>query len=166
MRNSYLESYYNILSKIQQDRLLEILKKQYDEAGETPDDAVLKIGGEGQPPWRGAQGHPPGDLLIKVIEKPHDFFERQESDLFCKIPISYTKLVFGTSIKVPTLEEEVDLKIPKLTGSGVQFELEGRGLPEIYGRHVGDIVVEVELKMPKRLSKKHRSVLKQLEKVE
>jgi len=128
--------------------------------------AVLKIGGEGQLPGRGAKGMPPGDLLITITEKPHDFFERSESDLLCEVSVPYTKLVFGTGIKVQTLEEEIDLKIPKHTKSGTKFKLAGRGLPELYGQHIGDIIVEVSLEMPSKLSKKHRSLLKQLEKVE
>ena len=128
--------------------------------------AVLKVGGEGQLPGRGSKGMPPGDLLVRVFEKEHEIFERRECDLLCEIPVKYTKLVFGTKVKITTLEEDVELEIPKFTKSGTPFKLEGRGLPELYGRHVGDIIVIITLDMPEKLSKRHKSLLKQLGKVE
>jgi molecular chaperone DnaJ len=90
-----------------------------------------------------------GDLYVVIKVKDHEFFVREGNDLWCKIPMPFTKLVFGDTVKVPTLSDVVEVKIPANTSPGTKLRLRGRGLPDIsFPGRMGDIIVVVELDMP------------------
>lgn len=122
------------------------------------------------------QGHPcadgiSGNLYIVVNVKPHELFDRlPNGNILCKVPVSYTQLVFGCDMEVPTLEGKVNFQIPEGTQSGVKFRLKGLGLPVfnngggIY--NTGDELIQVDLEVPKELSDEHRSILEKLAAIE
>jgi molecular chaperone DnaJ len=119
----------------------------------------LKLRGEGEP---GSGGGPAGDLYVQVSVKPHPIFERQESELICEVPIAYTSAVLGDEIEVPTLEGKIKLKIPAGTTSGKIFRLKNRGIQVIGSNQRGDQHVRVLIKVPRKVSDKHKRVLKEL----
>jgi len=123
----------------------------------------LKLRGEGEP---GSVGGPNGDLYVQISVKPHPIFERQESELICEVPISYTTAALGDEIEVPTLEGRVKMKIPAGTVSGKIFRLKNRGVQVVGSNSRGDQHVRVVIKVPKKISEKHKKMLHELRQVE
>lgn len=108
----------------------------------------------------GHRGGPSGDLYVFLSVKPHEIFERHDSDLYCVIPIKFTLAALGGSIEVPTLFGKGNLKIPAGTQSGTKFRLRGKGMPSLRGGQ-GDQIVQVEIEVPKDLSGKQRRKLEE-----
>lgn len=119
----------------------------------------LRVSGEGEV---GLQGGPPGDLYVVLYVQEHPFFEREEHDLFCKVPISFPQASLGAKIKVPTLEGHETLQIPEGTQSGSRFRIRGKGVPHVNGRGRGDLYVSVNVVTPTRLTREQRRLLEQL----
>jgi molecular chaperone DnaJ len=119
----------------------------------------LRLANEGQP---GANGGPNGDLFVFIKVKAHAFFERQESDLHCTIPLNIGQAALGADIDVPTLEGAQKLKIPEGTQNGAQFKLRHQGVPILNGNGRGDLYVHVDVKVPTRLSREQRKLFEQL----
>ena len=123
------------------------------------DGTRLRMRGKGEPALRGRGEN--GDLFIELEIEQHDWFERSGADLIMSLPLQYTDLVLGTTIKLPHIDgSELKINVPKMTNSGETIEIRGKGLPRIRGSGRGDVVVLVKLEMPKKVSK---SELKQLE---
>jgi molecular chaperone DnaJ len=119
------------------------------------DGATVRAKGKGAPGPRGGQ---PGDLLIQVKVRPHDQFGRKGDHLTSRAVIGFPDAALGTQIEVPTLDEPVRVKIPAGTQPGTQFRVKGRGVPRKGGRR-GDLIVTVDVEVPKRLSRKARKAL-------
>uniref|UniRef100_A0A7C2FQS2 Chaperone protein DnaJ n=1 Tax=Thermus islandicus TaxID=540988 RepID=A0A7C2FQS2_9DEIN len=100
----------------------------------------------------------PGDLYVRLRVKPHPYLERQGADLVYRLQIGLAQAALGTRVEVPGLSGPIPLDIPPGTGHGEVFELPGEGLPHPGGR--GALRVEVELSVPKRLSKRARELLR------
>ena len=118
----------------------------------------LRLRGEGE---AGTQGGPPGDLYIEVEVAPHPLFARQGKNLHYRAPLSFVEAALGTEIKVPTLSSESRLAIPPGTQPGATFRLPGEGLPGLKGHSRGDLVVEVQLQTPTRLTPSQEKLLKE-----
>jgi molecular chaperone DnaJ len=123
------------------------------------DGTRLRLANEGQP---GANGGPNGDLFVFLKVKPHAFFERNENDLHCTIPLNIGQAALGADIDVPTLEGSQKLKIPEGTQNGTKFKLRHQGVPNINGGGRGDLYVHVDVKVPTRLSREQRKLFEQL----
>jgi molecular chaperone DnaJ len=123
----------------------------------------LRISGEGNVGLRGA---PAGDLYVVIRVRPHEFFERHEGDIYCRVPVTFTQAALGTEVEVPTLNGEFKLRIPSGTQTGKTFKLRGRGIPHVYGYGRGDEYVEIVVETPTRLGKKQKELLQQLAEVE
>lgn len=119
----------------------------------------LRLTNEGEP---GMNGGPPGDLYVVLKVKEHPFFDRQEYDLHCTIPINIAQAALGAEIEVPTLEGPQRLKIPEGVAAGAQFRLRQKGVPHVNGRGHGDIVVHIEVNTPTRLTREQKKLLEQL----
>ncbi|RMD88158.1 MAG: molecular chaperone DnaJ [Candidatus Dadabacteria bacterium] len=119
----------------------------------------LKLRGEGD---SGEHGGPPGDLYVQIKIKPHPIFERNGADVICEVPISYPVAVLGGKILVPTLDGEVNLKIPPGTPSGKVFRLRGKGVTVLGSSARGDQHVKVSIVVPKRISEEERKLLEKL----
>jgi molecular chaperone DnaJ len=119
----------------------------------------LRLAGEGQP---GANGGPAGDLYVFLKVREHAFFERQENDLHCTIPMNIAQATLGCEIEVPTLESPQKLKIPEGTQNGAQFKLRHKGVPILNTNGRGDMYVHVSVKMPVRLTRDQRKLMEQL----
>lgn len=121
----------------------------------------LKVTGEGE---IGQYGGPRGDLYIWINVKEHSIFKREGTNLYCSIPISFVKAVFGGQISVPTLYGEEILEIPPGTPSGRVFKLKGKGLPRVGSTHRGDQIVTVYIDVPKKLTERQRELLEEFAK--
>lgn len=107
----------------------------------------------------GIHGGLPGDLYVQISIKPHAIFERQDGDLHCEVPISFTTATVGGSIEVPTLEGRVTLKIPAETQTGKAFRLRGKGIKSVRGYATGDLICKVVVETPVNLSKEQKALL-------
>jgi molecular chaperone DnaJ len=125
------------------------------------DGTRIRLAGEGE---AGLRGGPPGDLYIFLSIKPHEFFQRDGADLFCRVPIAMTTATLGGQIEVPTIDGgRTRVKIPEGTESGKQFRLKARGMPVLRTKQQGDLYIQVEVETPKNLSRKQRELLKAFE---
>jgi molecular chaperone DnaJ len=110
----------------------------------------------------GRTGGPSGDLYIVLTVKPHKFFERDGHNLHCQIPISFAQAALGAEISVPTLEGESELKVPDGTQSGREFRLRNKGVPYLNEHGRGDLIVQVVVETPKKLTRVQKELLRQL----
>lgn len=125
------------------------------------DGTRIRLAGEGE---AGVRGGPPGDLYIFLSIKPHEFFQRDGADLFCRVPIAMTTAALGGQIEVPTIDGgRSRVKIPEGTESGKQFRLKTKGMPVLRSKQQGDLYIQVEVETPKNLSPKQRELLKSFE---
>src|SRR5512133_3441400 len=117
----------------------------------------LKLSGEGEPaPQPGAAA---GDLYVVVQVRDHPIFHREETDVVCEMPISFTQASLGANIDVPTLDGPVSMKIPAGPPSGKIFRLRGKGIPTLGGGARGDQHVRVLVETPTHLSKEQKELL-------
>ena len=119
----------------------------------------LRLRGEGED---GEFGGPRGDLYVFIHVEPHGFFERKGDDILCRVPISITQGALGATIKVPTLNGDEKIKVPKGTQYGKIFRLKGKGISHLRGFGRGDQIVQTLVEVPTNLSRKEEKVLKEL----
>jgi molecular chaperone DnaJ len=117
----------------------------------------IRLTGEGE---AGARGAPAGDLYIFLHVKRHSIFERDGTTLFCRAPVSFTTASLGGSIEVPGLDgSRQEIRIPAGIQSGKQLRQRGAGMPVLNGRGHGDMVVQIDVETPTRLSARQRELL-------
>ena len=119
----------------------------------------MRLTGEGE---HGTAGGPPGDLYVVVHVQEHPFFQREDDDLYCELPIHFPTLALGGSVKVPTLKSREDLNIPAGTQPGTRFRLRGKGMPNVSGRGHGDLHVIARVAVPKKLTREQKHLLEEL----
>ncbi len=119
----------------------------------------MRLSQKGRP---GANGGPPGDLYVVLTVNEHPFFERQENNLHCSIPINFAQAALGAEIQVPTLDGAYTLKIPEGTQNGAQFRVKGRGVHHVNSHARGDLFVHAQIKTPVRLTKDQRKLFEEL----
>lgn len=122
----------------------------------------LRLRDEGE---EGEFGGPRGDLYVFIHVEPHGFFERKGDDILCRVPISITQAALGATIKVPTLNGDEKIKVPKGTQYGKIFRLKGKGISHLRGFGRGDQIVQTLVEVPTNLSRKEEKVLKELAKL-
>lgn len=127
------------------------------------DGSQLRVSGEGEP---GENGGPRGDLFCVVHVEAHPLFTRDEDDLVCRLPVHFTQVALGAEVDVPTLEGTVSLKIPAGTQSGKILRLRGKGMPSVYGRGRGDLLVRVAVETPRKLTARQKELLAELAETE
>lgn len=116
----------------------------------------IRLTGEGE---AGQNGGPPGDLYVEIRVRAHPIFERDGADLQCTIPISFATAVLGGQVEVPTLQGEVNLRIPPETQSGKVFRLRGKGVRPVRGSGTGDLYCRVEIETPVNLTAEQKKLL-------
>ncbi len=120
----------------------------------------LRLSGKGD---EGDPGAPPGDLYVLIAVQPHEFFERQDADIICQVPVSYPQACLGATITVPTVHGEEELQLPQGTQSGKVFTLHGKGAPRLGGRRGnGDQHVQVVVAVPEKMSQREEELVRQL----
>lgn len=120
----------------------------------------LRVAGEGEP---GEGGGPRGDLYIYVQVLPDEIFVREGNDVICEVPITFVQAALGTTIRVPTLRGEAELKIPAGTQSGQLFRMRNQGVPDLRGYRQGDQIVRIQVETPARLSREQRELLQKFQ---
>jgi molecular chaperone DnaJ len=121
------------------------------------DNTRLRIEGEGE---AGDRSAPRGDLYVVIRTKKHDFFEREENNLYCEISMPFTQAAIVVKIEIPTIEENEVLKIPAGTQSGEVFRIKGKGIKSLQSYRKGDLFVKVNVKIPGNLTKQQKELLR------
>ncbi|MFN3745452.1 MAG: molecular chaperone DnaJ [Hyphomicrobiaceae bacterium] len=125
------------------------------------DGTRIRLAGEGE---AGRRGGPTGDLYIFLSIKPHEFFQRDGADIFCRVPISMTTAALGGHVDVPTVDgSRVRMPVPAGTETGKQFRLKGKGMPVLRSKVHGDMYIQVEVETPKNLTRRQRELLEEFE---
>ncbi len=119
----------------------------------------VRLSGEGAPSH---EGGPPGDCYCFISIRPHPLFKRDGSDLYVQLPVSYTQAALGANIEIPTLDGPDELQVTPGTQSGEVFRLARRGMPDPHGGRVGDLLVQIFVEVPKKLSQRQEELLRQL----
>ncbi|MCB1459506.1 MAG: molecular chaperone DnaJ, partial [Nitratireductor sp.] len=123
------------------------------------DGVRIRLAGEGE---AGARGGPAGDLYIFLSVKPHEFFQRDGADLFCRIPVSMTTAALGGQFEVTTLDgAKTRVKVPEATQTGKQFRLKGKGMPVMRTSNHGDLYIQVAVETPQNLTRRQRELLEE-----
>ncbi|MBI2718471.1 MAG: molecular chaperone DnaJ [Rhizobiales bacterium] len=126
------------------------------------DGTRIRLASEGE---AGLRGGPSGDLYIFLSVKPHEFFQRDGADLFCKVPVSMTVAAMGGDIEVPTIDgKKARVTIPEGTQAGKQFRLKNKGMPVLRSAQAGDMYIQVSVETPVNLTRRQRELLKEFEK--
>jgi molecular chaperone DnaJ len=113
----------------------------------------------------GPNGGPPGDLYVFIRVKPHEYFERQELDLYCAVPVSVTQAALGADIQVATLDgKTIKVKIPPGMQNGKMLRIRDEGVPAA-GRR-GSLYIKVIVQIPVKLSKRGRELMEELSRTE
>src|SRR5919197_1487385 len=127
------------------------------------DGTRIRLKGKGE---MGAAGGPIGHLFVVTRVTPSKRFQRRDSDLVVEVPVTYAEAALGANVEVPTpYGDRVSLKVPAGTQDGRQLRIRGHGAPKLKGSGKGDLIARLRLSVPKKLTKKEREALEELQKV-
>lgn len=119
----------------------------------------IRLAGEGE---AGMRGGPSGDLYIFIEVAKHEIFERDENNLFCRVPVAMASAALGGDIEVPTIDGgRSRVKIPAGSQSGRQMRLRGKGMPALRGGSHGDMFIELAVETPVNLTSRQKELLKE-----
>ena len=121
----------------------------------------IRLGGEGE---AGMRGGPAGDLYIFIEVAPHALFEREGTELHCRVPVSMATAALGGDIEVPTIDGgRSRVKIPGGSQTGRQMRLRGKGMPALRGGAHGDMFIELAVETPVNLTSRQKELLREFE---
>jgi molecular chaperone DnaJ len=131
------------------------------------DGARIRLAGEGD---AGQRGGPRGDLYIFLSVQPHELFERDGLDLLCTVPVPMATAALGGDLDAPCLmggedcdgECKITVKVPEGAQTGRTLRVKGRGMPSLRSRERGDLVVELYVETPTRLTARQKELLREL----
>ena len=125
------------------------------------DGVRIRLSGEGE---SGAANAPAGDLYVHVAIRPHDMFQRDGANIYCRVPLRMTQAALGGDVEVPVIDgSRAKVKITPGTQSGDQFRLRGKGFSILRSVARGDMYVQVAVETPQQLTKKQRELLEEFE---
>ncbi|MDI3318084.1 MAG: molecular chaperone DnaJ [Bacillota bacterium] len=127
------------------------------------DGVRLRVAGEGE---AGPAGGPPGDLLVLLHVRPDPRWRRAGADVEMTVPIHYTQAVLGDEIEVEGPRGAERLRIPPGTRSGTEFRIRGKGARRLDRAGTGDLLIRVEIHVPKEISQEQRELLQRLAELE
>lgn len=123
----------------------------------------IRLAGEGE---AGMRGGPAGDLYIFIEVNDHALFEREASNLFCRVPVSIATAALGGEIEVPTIDGgRSRVKVPEGSQTGRQMRLRAKGMPALRGGTPGDMFIELAVETPVKLTSRQREILKEFDKL-
>ncbi|PIB26600.1 molecular chaperone DnaJ [Amylibacter kogurei] len=121
----------------------------------------IRLANEGE---AGTRGGPSGDLYIFINVADHELFEREGSNLFCRVPVSMRTAALGGEIEVPNIDGgKSRVKVPAGAQSGKQMRLKGKGMPALRGHGSGDLYLEIAVETPVNLTAKQKELLKEFD---
>ena len=123
------------------------------------DGTGLRLRGEGEPSTEGGER---GDLLVNMHVREHERFTRRGRDILCEVALSVPQAVIGTELEVPTLEGTAKLRVAPGTQPGTVLRLRGQGLPDLRGYGTGDLLVQVQVEIPRKASGRRGELYKEL----
>ena len=123
----------------------------------------LKLSGQGD---SGMNGGPAGDLYVLINIQEHEFFRREDYDVHCEVPISFSQAALGCEIEVPTLGGRVSMKIPEGTQAGQKMKLRNKGITKLGGYGFGDQIISIHVETPTKLNKEQREIFARLAETE
>lgn len=127
------------------------------------DGQIIRVPDEGEP---GDRGGPRGDLHVIVHVKRHRLFERHNDDLLLRLPISFTQAALGTTVDVPTLHGQQELTISPGTQHGQTYTIRGEGMPNLRSGRRGDLVLQIMIEIPKKLTEDQERLLREFAETE
>jgi molecular chaperone DnaJ len=120
----------------------------------------MRLSGEGD---AGLYGGPSGNLYVELRVKEHQYFTRDGDDLHLALPLNLAQAALGADVEVPTIDgQHVDLEIPAGTQHGAVFQVRKAGVPHLRGRGRGDLIVDVSVRVPRKLTAQQRGLMEQL----
>ncbi|MBQ8425975.1 MAG: molecular chaperone DnaJ [Clostridia bacterium] len=120
---------------------------------------ILTLRGQGE---AGKNGGPAGDILVFIQVDSHKVLKREGFDVILDVPVSFTDALLGAKIKIPGINETLELNVPELTQTGSILTLSGKGT-KVYGKNsYGDLFAKIIVEMPKSLSKKEKELISEL----
>jgi molecular chaperone DnaJ len=122
----------------------------------------VRVPGKGN---SGTMGAPSGDLYLRVVVRPHEFFERRGNDLYTKVPVTVPEASLGAKIEVPTIDGRSLVRIPPGTNCGRTLRLKEKGVPHGKSGARGDQYVEIQIVVPEPTDERVRTLMKELEEV-
>ncbi len=137
-------------------RIRKTYKKDFNIPAGIDDGQAFTVRGEGNV---GMNGGPAGDLRVGVSVKPHPFFEREGYNVWYDMKITFVQAALGDTLRVPTLDGQVEYELPAGTQPGAVFKLKGRGIPVVNSTRRGDQLVRIILEVPKNLSQSQKDAL-------
>ena len=140
-------------------RLIEDRTFQVDVPAGVDSGSTLRLSGRGAV---GPRGGGTGDLYVHLRVRPHDRYDRVDNDLVTTVHVSIVQAALGTTVTLPTLDGEEELRIPAGTQSGRVFTLRGRGVPAVRGRGRGDLRVELVVDVPTKLTPTQEELMRRL----
>jgi molecular chaperone DnaJ len=142
---------------------LKKVQAEVDIPGGVDNGMQIRMTGQGEP---SPNGGPPGDCYCVVAVLAHPLFEREGQHLVVRAPITYSQAVLGATIEVPTLAGRGEVKVPPGTQSGDVFRLRGQGLPDPRVSGLGDLLVQVTIEVPKKVTPEEEALLRDLAELE
>jgi molecular chaperone DnaJ len=127
-----------------------------------PNGGRVRVPGKGN---AGTLGAPSGDLYLRVLVRPHEFFDRRGHDLYTKVPVTVPEASLGAKIEVPTIDGRALVRIPPGTNSGRTLRLKEKGVPHGKSGARGDQYVEIQVTVPEPTDERVRTLMKELEEV-
>ena len=125
------------------------------------DGTRIRLGGEGE---AGGQGAPAGDLYVHVAVRPHEIFQRDGANIYCRVPLRMTQAALGGEIEVPAIDgTRAKVKVPPGTQTGDQFRLRGKGFAVLRSAARGDMYIQVAIETPQHLTRRQRELLEEFE---
>ena len=140
-------------------RLLKKVQTEVEIPAGVDDGMQVRIAGQGE---ASPDNGPPGDCYCFVAILPHTLFEREGQHLICRVPITYSQAVLGATLEVPTLSGPGEVEVPPGTSSGHVFRLKGQGMPDPRVVGLGDLLMQVNIEVPKSVAEEEESLLRQL----
>ena len=122
-------------------------------------DNRLRIAGKGE---AGSNGGRPGDLYIEFTVRDHEFFERDEDDIYIDLPLTITEAVLGCKKEIPTLYGNVTLTIPSGTNTNDKLRLRGKGVENVSTKKKGDMYVVANVIIPEKLTREQKKLFDSL----
>ena len=122
-------------------------------------DNRLRVAGKGE---AGANGGKPGDLYVEFTVRDHEFYQRDEDNIYIELPLTITEAILGCKKEVPTLYGNVNLSIPSGTQSGAKLRLKGKGVTNVNTKRKGDMYVITKVIIPEKLTRDQKKLIESL----